>query len=74
MKRVILFTVAALVALSFSGCASTVDTQTGASQPRKVKKNRVRCDTPVQFPLGQEDFGWYQEQAERQLEECSKNR
>ena len=69
MKKVILFMVAALVALSFSGCASTANTQTGASHS---KKHRVRCDTPVQFPLGQEDFGWYQDQAERQLEECSK--
>ena len=69
MNRFILVTVAALVVLAFSGCAST----SGAvSQPRK--EHRVRCDTPVQFPLGQEDFAWYQDQAERQLEECSKNR
>lgn len=72
MKKVILFMVAALVALSFSGCASTANTQTGASQSKAVKKHRIRCDTPVQFPLGQEDFAWYQDQAERQLEECSK--
>nr|DAX81746.1 MAG TPA: adhesin [Bacteriophage sp.] len=75
MKKVILIMVAALTALTFTGCASTAQTDT--PKVNKVRKQpRVRCDNPIPFPgsIGQDDYAWYQEQVERQLEECSKNR